>query len=242
MNQFAFAFDSDGKRPRLPESDLPAPRLDRLGASALSDAELLTLALQGAATPLQDAQILAHRLLHNAGNLAALLSWSADDFRLAGISERKAAHLLTTVEIGRRMFASAQPERPVLTRPEAVFDHLRPTCTGLDIEKFFVLSLNRKNRLIRATALTSGTADATLAHPRDVFRQAIRDGACGVIVAHNHPSGDPAPSSADVQLTRRLREASRTVDIELLDHVICGLTERDPNGRGFYSFRESGLL
>jgi DNA repair protein RadC len=90
--------------------------------------------------------------------------------------------------------------------------------------------------------VTSGTATASLAHPREVYREAIQQGATAVVCVHNHPSGDPAPSAADIQVTRQLREAARTVDIELLDHVIVGTTAADPQGRGYYSFREAGLI
>jgi DNA repair protein RadC len=104
------------------------------------------------------------------------------------------------------------------------------------------LCLNRKNRLIKRVEITSGTATAALAHPREVFRAAIRESASAVICAHNHPSGDPAPSAPDVQVTRQLREAAKAVDIELLDHVIVGRAAADPQGRGYFSFREAGML
>jgi DNA repair protein RadC len=105
-----------------------------------------------------------------------------------------------------------------------------------------VLCLNRKNRLIRQVELTSGTATSSLAHPREVFREAVHHGATSIICVHNHPSGDPAPSAADVQVTRQLRDASRAVDIELLDHIIVGQSGTDPRGQGYYSFREAGVL
>lgn len=105
-----------------------------------------------------------------------------------------------------------------------------------------MLCLNRKNRLLKRVEVTSGTANAALAHPREVFRAAIREAASAVICVHNHPSGDPAPSAADLSATRQLREAARAVDIELLDHVIVGRVAADPVGRGYFSFREAGLL
>ncbi|MEX2043989.1 MAG: JAB domain-containing protein, partial [Opitutus sp.] len=102
--------------------------------------------------------------------------------------------------------------------------------------------LNRKNRLLKCVEITSGTANAALAHPREVFRAAIRESASAVVCAHNHPSGDPAPSSPDMNVTRQLREAARAVEIELIDHVIVGRAGADPAGRGYFSFREAGLL
>jgi DNA repair protein RadC len=112
----------------------------------------------------------------------------------------------------------------------------------LEVEKFWVLCLNRKNRLKKLVEVTSGTATAALAHPREVFRSAVQHGATAIACVHNHPSGDPAPSCADVQITRQLREAAKALDIELLDHVVVGNAAADPAGMGFYSFRQAGIL
>jgi len=109
-------------------------------------------------------------------------------------------------------------------------------------ETLWVILLNRKNCAIGRVMITSGTLTGSLVHPREVFRPAILASAAAIIVAHNHPSGDPAPSAADLQVTRRLREAALAIDIELLDHVIAGYPESDPAKRGWYSFREAGLL
>lgn len=111
-----------------------------------------------------------------------------------------------------------------------------------DQEQLWVISLDRKNHPKGRTLVTLGTATGSLVHPREVFRPAIIAGASAIVVCHNHPSGDPAPSSADVAVTRKLREAAVAIDIELLDHVIIGDKVADPMGRGFYSFREAGLL
>jgi DNA repair protein RadC len=105
-----------------------------------------------------------------------------------------------------------------------------------------VLCLNRRNRLITIQEVSSGTATSSLLHPREVFRQALRYGAPAAIVAHNHPSGDPSPSSADRAVTRQLVEAGRVIGVELLDHVIIGRPESDPIGKGWFSFGEAGLI
>src|SRR5690606_32026595 len=112
----------------------------------------------------------------------------------------------------------------------------------LEVEKFWALCLNRKNRLLKVCEVTSGTASNSLVHPREVYREAIRSGASAVICAHNHPSGDPSPSGADIKVTRQLREAASVVGIDLLDHVILGQPTADPRHLGYYSFQESGLL
>jgi DNA repair protein RadC len=109
-------------------------------------------------------------------------------------------------------------------------------------EAFYVILLTRRNRALGRQLVTLGTLTSTLAAPREVFRAAIIGNAAAIICAHGHPSGDPSPSGADIQLTRQLREASKALDIPLLDHVICGIPEADPLGRGYYSFREAGLL
>ena len=111
-----------------------------------------------------------------------------------------------------------------------------------DQESFWVVMLNRKNRATARQMITLGTQTASLAHPREVFRAAILGAAAAIICVHNHPSGDPTPSAADVQITRQLREASKAVDIPILDHVIIGERQHDPLGRGYYSFREAGLI
>jgi len=109
-------------------------------------------------------------------------------------------------------------------------------------EMFYVICLNRKNRPLGRHRVTIGTATAALAHPREVYRIAILASASAIVCVHNHPSGDPAPSSADVQITHLLREASKTIEISMLDHVIIGTKEDDPLGIGFYSFRNAGLI
>ena len=109
-------------------------------------------------------------------------------------------------------------------------------------ESFWVILLDRKSHAIARQMVTLGTLTSTLVHPREVFRPAILAGAAAVVVVHNHPSGDPAPSSADFQVTRQLREAAKVLDIEFIDHVVIGQKEADPAGIGFYSFRQTGLV
>jgi DNA repair protein RadC len=226
----------------MASNERPQERMEAHGPGALSDTELLAMLLRSG-TPGHDVLSLSSRLIADAGSLADLLSWSTDDFkRVPGIGRVKALQLLTVMEVARRILARPPGGPPVFNRPELVFDHLLPIAAGLGVEKFWVLCLNRKNRLMRRHEATSGTATSSLVHPREVFREAIRAGSSAVICAHNHPSGDPAPSSADIQVTRQLREASKTVDIDLLDHIIIGHRESDPAGLGFYSFREAGLL
>ena len=130
-----------------------------------------------------------------------------------------------------------------LNRPDLVAEYMRDAFdTYPEQESFWVILLNRKNYAKGRQMVTLGIATATLAHPREVFRAAILGSASAIVCVHNHPSGDPAPSSADVQFTRQLREAAKIIDITLLDHVVIGDKCGDPLGKGFYSFREAGLI
>lgn len=130
-----------------------------------------------------------------------------------------------------------------LSRAESVYNYMKDVLELHPMQEvFYVILLNQKNRPLGRIAVTSGTVSSALVHPREVFRPAILAGASGIICAHNHPSGDPAPSSADLQTTRQLRDAAKVIDIMLLDHVILGRVECDQRGAGYYSFRSAGLL
>lgn len=226
----------------LAVGERPQERLEKLGPGALSDSELLAMLLRSGQKGLSVVGM-SQQLITEAGTLAGLTRWREADFRkIKGIGRIKALQLITVMEIARRVLGVEQGESPLLNRPELILTHFRPQITGLAVEKFWVLCLNRKNRLIRQVEITSGTATSSLAHPREVFREAVHHGAAAVVCVHNHPSGDPSPSAADVQVTRQLREAARALDIDLLDHVIVGHPAADPRGRGYYSFRESGVI
>ena len=134
-------------------------------------------------------------------------------------------------------------EEVTLDNADKVADYLRSAFDENPAqEAFYAVYLDRKNHPIGRHLITLGTATSSLAHPREVFKGAILANAVAIIVSHNHPSGNPVPSSADIAITRSLREASQVMDIPLLDHVVYGHKEADPAGRGLYSFREAGLL
>lgn len=226
----------------LAVQERPQERLEKYGPSKMSDTELIAMLLRSGTAKL-DVLSLSEKLLSQAGSLPQLINWTKDDFKkIEGIGTVKALQLVTVMELARRVIRGKLGACPVMDRPEAVFDFALPITRGLEIEKFWTLCLNRKNRLIRDIEVTVGTANSSLVHPREVFKEAIRLGASAIIVMHNHPSGDPAPSSADIQVTRRLREAAEVLDIELLDHIVVGHPDQDPRKIGFYSFKEAGLL
>jgi len=223
-------------------AERPQERLEREGAAALSDTELLAMLLRSG-TQGMDVLSLAARLIEEAGSLAGLTEWLEDDFRrFKGVGRVKALQLLTVMEVAKRILRQSHGVSPRIESGERAAAYLAPLSVGLRVEKFWVLSLNARQHLIRCRELSSGTLQGTLAHPREIFRIAIRDGASALVVAHNHPSGDPTASSEDLRLTRQLSEAARAVEIPLLDHVILGTKTADPLQRGYYSFRELGLI
>ena len=149
------------------------------------------------------------------------------------VYEAKLVYEATLFEVGAQ----------ALNRSELVYAYMKDVLEVHPMQEvFYVILLNRKNRPLGRVAVTIGTANSALAHPREVYRPAIVGGASAIICVHNHPSGDPAPSAPDLHVTRQLRDAAKAVDIELLDHVILGRPECDPAGRGYHSFRDSGML
>lgn len=167
----------------------------------------------------------------------ALWRLSGDELvALDGVGPAAAARLLACVEMSRRAGRTASERRPVITTPEDVVALCGPQFRGLDREHFWTLALNTKNRLLRIIEVSVGSLSASIVHPRELFKDAIRVSAASVIVVHNHPSGDPTPSGADIQLTRRLVKAGDVLGVEVLDHVVIG------EGGEHTSLRDLGLM
>lgn len=225
----------------LAVSERPRVRARELGCGALSDSELVTLQIQGAGDDPGEARETAVALVNRFGSLAGVVGKPIGELVAAGVTEAQAWRLVALGEMARRLVGQNR-EETLLSRGDLVAAFMQPRAMGLEVEKFWVLCLNRKNRLIRCVEISSGTATAALAHPREVFRAAVRESATSIICCHNHPSGDPAPSAPDLHCTRQLREAAKAVDIELLDHVVVGRCGADPTGKGYFSFREAGLI
>ncbi len=226
----------------MTSDERPRERLAKLGPRALMDAELFAL-LIGSGTKGAPVEQVSRALLTEAGGLAPMATWEAADFaRVHGLGPAKAAELAAVMELARRIRERAQDPGEKLDAPHKVWARMEPLAAGLTVEKCWVLCLNRRNRLLALQEVSSGTATSALLHPREVFRQALRHGAPAAIVAHNHPSGDPTPSSADRAVTRQLTDAGRVVGVELLDHVVLGRPEADPAGKGWFSFGEAGLI
>jgi DNA repair protein RadC len=153
-----------------------------------------------------------------------------------GVGPATAARMLACLEMSRRAPAWAASERPVVSGPEDVVRLCSAQFRGLDREHFWALPLNTKNQLLKTVEVSVGSLNAAIVHPRELFREAVRLSAASIVVVHNHPSGDPAPSGADVTLTRRLVKAGDVLGIDLLDHVVIG------DGGDFVSLREGGLM
>lgn len=226
----------------VPAHERPQERLEKLGARALQDAELIAMLLRSG-TAGENVLAVASRLVHEAGSLGNLVGWTREDFATRrGIGPVKALQLVTVMEIARRIMEQGKEASPLLDSPAQVYPFFRDIIHGLDIEKCWVLCLNTRNRLIRCVEITSGIANSTLIHPREVFRPALRLGASAVIVAHNHPGGDPEPSKTDIVSTRQLRDAAKILGVEMLDHVILGNPAADARGQGWFSFKNAGLI
>jgi len=206
------------------------------GAASLSDTELLAILLR-TGTEEETAHQLAQRLLATFQDLRLLANASTEELTaLRGIGPVKAAELQAAFELGRRLFASAGRQKRVSIRlPRDVADLMLPELSGLTQEHFVCLFLNTKNQVIGKKTIFVGSLDASIVHPREVFKEAIKRSSASVICLHNHPSGDPTPSREDIQITRVLREAGELVGIALLDHLIVG------DGR-YVSMKEQGYM
>ncbi len=206
----------------LPETERPRERLLRLGAEALADQELLACLL-GRGSSGESVLLQAQRLLGSFGSLSGLSDSSVEQLsRIRGIGSVKAIQLKAAFELARRGGRPGAGPQTVVDSNKAAVDFLLPKLRGRKKEHFVALLLDTRRQLIRLSTIAIGSLSATVVHPRELFREAIQASAAAVILAHNHPSGDPQPSDADVSLTRRLIEAGALLGIEVLDHVIIG--------------------
>ncbi len=202
-------------------SDRPRERLHALGPGALSSIELVALLL-GTGIAGISAESLARSVLADVGGLRALARAApAELATTAGVGVARAARLAAAFELGRRGIAEPAGAGPLLG-PADVATRLRPRLHGLTQEVFVVLALDARMRLIDAIEVAVGVLDGVVVHPREVFRPLIRRGAAAAILVHNHPSGDPTPSDADREVTRRLRAVGDLVGIPVVDHIVVG--------------------
>jgi len=220
----------------LPPEERPRERLAKLGPEALKDAELIAVIIRSG-TQKMGAVALAEDIIRKFGDLRGVARASIDELRagVKGLGEVKAIEIKAALELGKRLAAHTADLRPKISSAEDVSRLLMIPFKDCEIEVFKALLMNPKNEVIKIADVSRGSLDASVALPREVFRQAIRDGAVSVIVCHNHPSGDPEPSRADIALTRRLQESGDLIGITLLDHIVFG------DGR-YVSLKERNMM
>jgi len=210
-----------------PSSARPRERLQKYGADVLSDIELLAV-IMGRGTKDQPVLTIAEQLLKEFGSLRAIANASVEELcKINGIGLAKAAQIKAALQLGRRM--DEQPEtkdRPIIKESadvkKLVEKLVKSKLRDKKKEYFTIIMLDTRNRLIRDADISIGTLNASLVHPREVFKEAISASAVSVILVHNHPSGDSAPSDDDIRITKRLIEVGKLVDIEVIDHIIIG--------------------
>jgi DNA repair protein RadC len=218
-----------------PEEERPREKLQALGPAFLSNSELLAILFRTGSKQ-YTAIDLAKTILNNYGDLHTLAQLDYRLFcQLKGIGSTKALTLAACFEIARRIAALPGKQKLKITSPEVVFQRYGPQFSVLKKEVFMVLLLNSANMLTREHRVSEGTLNASLVHPREVFNPAITELAASIILLHNHPSGETEPSLEDKNITHRLVEAGKLLDIPVLDHIIIG-------GEKYYSFKEEGLL
>jgi len=225
----------------LPISERPRERLAQHGAESLSNADLLAILLRTGLRG-QSAVSVAEQLLSRFGRLDNLARASLAEIRsVRGIGLDKAIAVKAAFTLAQRMARDMAAESPLLDTPERVADLLREDNRLYEVECFQVVLLNTRRRLMRVEKLSQGTLDTLLVHPREVFRAAIAAGAAAIVVAHNHPSGDPTPSEQDIKVTRDLIRAGQLLKIEVVDHVILGRRTAE-RSHDFVSLRELGYF
>ncbi len=224
-----------------PASERPRERLLAEGPGALSPAELVAIMLRTGLEGMNVVEI-GKQVIGKYGSLQALAQASLDDLQgIKGIGPHKAATLAAAFALAKRMADEMRSEALLLETPEAVANMLREDNRLPGVETFQVVLLNTRRRLIRVERISQGTLDTLLVHPREVFKSAIAANAAAIVLAHNHPSGDPTPSEADIKVTRDLIRAGQLLKIEVLDHVIIGrATQERP--KDYVSLRELGYF
>lgn len=219
----------------IPNEERPRERMLQYGAGALSQAELLAILLR-TGTRQESAIHMVQRILAENGGIRGILDLSLDELtKMKGIGPAKAVQIKAGIELGQRLARTRLPEAQTIRSPHDAADLLMEQLRYLHKEHFVCLFLNTKNHIIAQETLSIGSLNASIVHPREVFRAAIKCSSASVVCAHNHPSGDPTPSPEDIRMTERLCRAGDIVGIDVLDHIVIG------DGK-FVSLKEQGLM
>ncbi|MFT4412794.1 RadC family protein [Fredinandcohnia humi] len=205
-----------------PEEERPRERLLKDGPESLSNQELLAILLRTGSKDESVIQV-SNRLLHQFEGLRLLKDASVEEITaIKGIGHAKAVQIMASIELGRRIGKLQYEDRYVIRSPEDGAKYVMEDMRFLSQEHFVCLYLNTKNQVIHRQTIFIGSLNASIVHPREVFKEAFRRSAASVICIHNHPSGDPTPSREDIEVTKRLVESGKIIGIELLDHLIIG--------------------
>lgn len=216
--------------------DRPREKLLLKGTSALSEAELVAILIGSGTTKTSAVELAKKVLLLSNNNLNELARLGVKDLmKIKGIGEAKAITIVAALELGRRRKAQDIDEKPKISSSKDAFDLIQGDLMDLPHEEFWVLLLNRMHQVVKKKRISEGGVSGTVADPKIIYKLALEDLASGVIVAHNHPSGNLKPSQSDIDLTRKLREAGRFLEVQLLDHLIIA-------NRNYFSFADEGLI
>jgi DNA repair protein RadC len=215
--------------------DRPREKLQRLGAAALGDNELVAIVVGNGSRDC-GALELGNRLLERTGGLHGLTRATLGELRVVpGVGDARAAQILAAVELGRRTLVRGVSERPRLRTPRQLASYLLPQYGAGSVEQFGIVMLDTKHRVIRIRIVSVGSLDTAIVHPREVFREATSASAAAIVLFHNHPSGDPTPSGDDFSLTTRMVNAGQIMGIDVVDHLILA-------DQRYYSLVEAGRL
>ncbi|ADL12098.1 RadC family protein [Acetohalobium arabaticum] len=219
----------------LPKEERPREKLCKFGTKAMSTAELLALIIRTGSQ--SDTAIeLANKLLTHTGGLKFIGDLSVEELQeVKGVGLAKAAQISATVELGRRIRLANQETKEIITSPQDVANLLLARLSFLEKEHFVTLLLNTKNEIISIEDISIGSLSNSIVHPREVFKPAIRRSSAAVILAHNHPSGNPEPSKEDIDITQRIKKAGKILGIEVLDHLVIG-------NKDYISLKEKGYF
>jgi DNA repair protein RadC len=218
------------------EEDRPREKLLLKGTSALTDAELIAILIGTGTTSLSAVDLAKNLLQHSNNSLDDLARFTVKDLmKIKGIGEAKAITIISALELGRRRKEINTTERPKINGSKDAYELVKGDLMDLPHEEFWVIMLNRANRLLKKHQISLGGVHGTVADPKIIFKTALESLASGIIVAHNHPSGNLTPSQQDIDLTKKLKEAGKLLEIQLLDHVIIA-------GKNYFSFADEGLM
>lgn len=219
----------------LPKPERPRERLKQFGPEALSAQELLALII-GRGVSKKSVMTIAQELLVKFGNIKAISEATMEELsQIKGIGFAKAAQIKACFELGKRQDLEPELKDFDIKDPESVIKAIRTSIKDKAKEHFKLILLNTRNKIIGISTISIGTLNTSLVHPREVFKEAIIHNAMSVVLAHNHPSGDPEPSEDDLTITRRLVEAGKILGVEVIDHIII-------SKNGFFSFKDKGLM